>query len=158
MESEKATDFKKFEPKSSSVRDLPKSVKDAFSTDEILKSILMKKIRDKWIDLVGPVLGDHSYPKDYNFDTLQVLTNHSAYSQEIMFQNHKILVYLQKELKLESIKNIRCVIGNFPKSKKKKFEKKVGTLEGKDHLVHSLDKIEDEKLRQNLLELVKLMD
>lgn len=139
-------------------KEMPKSIKDIFSQDEILKSIAIKKIHNSWEVLVGPILADHSFPKDIQGNSLIVQTSHSAYSQEILFHSHKVLEYSKKVYGKQVLTKLHCVIGNIPTPKKKKLEKKEGSLEGKGELLESIQGIEDKNLKEKLTELIKFMD
>lgn len=137
---------------------LPKSIKDLFSKEEFFKILTLKKIKDNWEALVGNLLADHSFPKDYYEDSLIVVTTHPAYSQEILFHSHKILDFLKKKTNLHSIKKIHCSIGQIPIKKKKFTSKKEGSLDGKDHLLYSIQGLEDADLKSKLVDLIKVLD
>ncbi|WCL49524.1 DUF721 domain-containing protein [Leptospira sp. GIMC2001] len=139
-------------------RDLPEAIGNVFSIEEIQKSLLLKKISDQWKDLVGAILADHSYPKDIHSSILIVQTSHSAYSQEIGFHSPNILGYIHNKLQVKSIQSVRCQIGPVLIRKKKKTEKKKGTLNGKEELLASLEGITDENLRKKYISLIEVMD
>lgn len=140
------------------IKNLPKSVKDLFSPEEIAKSILLRRLTNRWESLVGPVLATHSVPKDIVSNYLLVNTTHPAYSQEIGFHSQKILNCIQKEFGWQHIQTVRCVIGKVQIPKSKLIQKKEGTLEGKESLVQLIDKVEDPKLKDKFLELIKVLD
>jgi predicted nucleic acid-binding Zn ribbon protein len=142
----------------SSFQELPKSVKEAFSKEEIIQSIAMRKILNQWDSLVGPVLADHSFPKELQSDSLIVQTSHSAYSQEIGFHSNQILQFVHKHLGMNGIKTIRCVIGKVPQKRKKNLVKKEGSLVGKDHLLKSIQDVEDPELKKKFMELIKVLE
>lgn len=129
-----------------------------FDKNEIDKIILLKKLNRNWSDLVGPVLANHSYAKDLSSSALVIETTHSAYSQELHFQSKNILDYIKSNSKFQFIKSIKCTIGKLPKRLNKSIASKVPTLEGKDSLILSLEKIKDEKLKAKLLKIVEVMD
>jgi hypothetical protein len=129
-----------------------------FDKNEIDKIIILKKLNRNWSDLVGPVLANHSYAKDITSSTLIIDTNHSAYSQELHFQSKKILDYIKSNSKFQFIISIKCTIGKLPKKLNKTSVSKTPTLEGKDSLIQSLEKIKDEELKAKLIKIVEVMD
>jgi predicted nucleic acid-binding Zn ribbon protein len=134
------------------------SMKDFLNLDEIQKIVLLKKLSRNWEALVGPVLAEHSFPKIFNSNALVIETSHSAYSQEILFQSQKILDYIHKNSPMKSIKIIRCTIGNVPLQSKKKGITRKPSLAGKDSLIQSLEKINDDELKKKLLSIIEVME
>ncbi len=134
------------------------NLKEIFNQEEIHRIIILKKLIRNWNDLVGPVVAEHSYPKQINANVLIIETSHSAYSQEILFQSQKILDFIHKQSSLKNIKSIRCNIGNIPIRNKKKGITRKPSLEGKDSLIQSLEKIKDEDLKKKLLSIIEVME
>lgn len=139
-------------------QELPKSIKEAFSKEDIIHSIAMRKILNHWDNLVGPVLADHSFPKELQIDSLIVQTSHSAYSQEIGFHSNQILQFVQNYLGMNRIKSVRCIIGKVPQNRKKLLVKKEGSLVGKDHLLNTIKDVEDPELKQKFMDLIKVLE
>lgn len=134
------------------------SMKDLLNPDEIQKIVILKKLARNWESLVGPVLSEHSMPKLFQSNALVIETNHSAYSQEILFQSQKIIDFIHKHSHFKSIKTIRCNIGKLPFQTKKKVNSRKPSLVGKDSLILSLEKIKDEELKKKLLSIIEVME
>ncbi|NCN10457.1 MAG: DUF721 domain-containing protein [Leptospira sp.] len=134
------------------------NLSNQFDKNEIDKIIILKKLNRNWAELVGPVLANHSYAKDISSSSIVIETSHSAYSQEILFQSKKILDFIKSNSKFQFILKIKCTIGKLPAKLNKTSVSKKPTLDGKESLIQSLEKIKDEELKAKLLKIVEVMD
>ncbi len=139
-----------------SIQNLPKSI--TFSREDFTKLFLLKRLSQKWPNIVGDVLADFTHPYDFTEDTLIVLSQHSAYSQEILFHSRAILEAFSSMSGNQKVKKIFCKIGKIHKPRMKFIQKKKKTLEGKEQLIESIQSIQDPELVKKLIELIQVLD
>ncbi len=124
------------------------------TNDKLIETTVLNRLRSNWIDIIGPVYCNQTYPdKYYNF-TLWITATHPAYKMELNFIKTNIIYQINKLFNRKIVHKINCSIGevsgNYFVGKKEK-----GTLEGKENLLSIVDMETDKETKDRLVELIK---
>ena len=125
--------------------------------EEIQLNFFLYKIKNEWQNIVGEGYFWDTEPLFYRDKTLIILVNHSTYSLELNANKSLILKNIEQVLGGKYIEKLSFKDGFVKKNRNLKLYPKKQTLEGKEKLIKIIEKEEDEKVREKLLELVKLM-
>lgn len=125
-----------------------------YDKESLLNSVILNQVKENWKDIIGPVYVNQAQPVKVEREILYIRVSHSAYKMEISFIKEPILKAANKIFQKQLLKKIEIQIGNLqykPITNRKETE----TLEGKSELVETIQKEEDEFIRNKLLNFVK---
>ncbi len=84
--------------------------------EQLLAEQNVKKLQNKWSEIVGDFLGNQSSPKKLEAKLLYVTCKHSLLVQELEFMKSKILTEIEKKLGSGIIEKIKFTAGYVPKT------------------------------------------
>ena len=125
-----------------------------YDKESLLNTVILNQVTQNWKEIIGPVYVNQAQPFKVDRDVLFVRVAHSAYKMEIGFIKESILRTANKMFQQPLLKRIEVQVGNL-QYKPASRETSIDTLEGKSELVETIEKEEDEFIRNKLLNFVK---
>ncbi len=125
-----------------------------YDKESLLNTVILNQVTQNWKEIIGPVYVNQAQPFKVDRDVLFVRVAHSAYKMEIGFIKESILRTANKLFQQPLLKKIEVQVGNL-QYKPASRETSIDTLEGKSELVETIEKEEDEFIRNKLLNFVK---
>ena len=85
---------------------------DVITDLNISEQFVIGNIRSAWKDIIGVILCAHSMPDRIFKGFLFIITDHSAYANDIMLMKDQILKKVEEMFPYSAVKNIKVEIKN----------------------------------------------
>ena len=124
------------------------------NSDKLIETAVLNRLRSNWVDIIGPVYCNQTYPNKYYNSTLWIRVTHPAYKMELSFMEKGLIFQINKLFNRKLVHKINCSIGEVSGNYSVKKEDQ-GTFEGKENLLSIVDLETDKETKERLIKLVK---